>query len=206
MNELSMGEFIPFIERLRKVYGERAYPAERAEIVYKAFRYSRPEVVSAAIEEIIGEHMHAPAITKIREMLYIVRKRFGDQSDPWEPIRKQIFEIERNSSCNHCFGSGVFMAHLRSDIHAYQYCFGCHCRAGALAMQLPENRGKIKTWDLSSTLEWSHGFESEFERRSKTDGRALIREVFKSTDLNNILDLESAPKKSIESEMYDPDR
>lgn len=206
MNQLSMDDFIPFIERLRKVYGDKAYPTERAEIVYKAFRYSRPEIVSATIEEIIGEHMHAPPITKIREALYATRKKFGDQADPWEPIRKQIQENERKSNCPYCFGSGVFMAHRRDDSHEYAYCFACNCHGGSLAIQLPENKGKIQHWNLASGTEWSHGFESEIERTSKAAGRKVITGVFAKTDLNNVLDLKLQPKRGIEEEMYDPER
>lgn len=206
MTELSFDQFLPYVNRLAKVYGDKAFPRERAEILYRAFRYTREDVLQATVDEVIGEHMHAPSITKIREAMYLVRKRFGDNADRWQPIRDAIREREKTSSCGLCFGSGILMAHRRDDPRQYLLYFLCSCSSGELAIQLPEYNGKTHQWDELVARDWKHHFESDTPPTgTRTQAREVARLAIRNTDLNKAIGLKEAPRKPYKDDNWDED-
>jgi hypothetical protein len=205
---VTFDEFELSAGRLRTLYGEKAFPRERIEIIFRAVQYSSSKVWDEALNLIIGEHMHAPSLTKIKEALYAVRKTHGETTDAWEPIRDRIKATEKlpaDQNCGQCFGSGVLMAHRRADERKYLYCFGCSCPAGDEAMRLPENKSKIRQWDMSHRIDWRQEYEPETPRRpaSRQDARLAVSKLFVGHDLNVALGDKPAPKRRMNQDDYD---
>lgn len=180
-------EFEPAIARLRTVYGDKAYPKERVEVIFRSVKYSSSRVWDETVTELIGEAMHAPPLSKIREVLYLVKKRFNESSDPWQAQREEIRGLERTSSCRQCYGSGTLAAHRRSDPHEHLFVFSCDCYAGQVAIQLPENRGKIRQWDMGVAQEWKHGFEIIAPSGSRQAARTVTSSAISAADMNTAL-------------------
>lgn len=205
---MTFEEFEPTIGRLRAVYGEKAFPRERVDVIFRALHYVPIQVWAETLTELIGESMHAPPLSKIREVMYIVRKRMGHAEDMWEPVRRQIAELGMNPNpCDRCFNSGIFMAHKRTDEHAFMYCFVCDCRAGELAKKLPENKGKAREWSMPLAHDWRHDFEGELMggTASRNAARAAVSDAFRAGDLNVAVGQPMPPRRGYEADKWEAD-
>lgn len=197
-------EFQSELERMTAVY-RNAFPPERVAIIYRSIRYTPIDIFREAIDEVIGDSMQPPSLTKIREAIQVVRKRKGDFRDPWQAVRDELADLERqNPYCSTCFNSGTFMAKRRDDDGWYLYTFGCQCKAGGLAMQLPENRGKINQWNLKFAQTWIRESEAESLRpATKNEARAAVHEQQHSHDLNAAIGWTPAKKRKIDEDNWD---
>lgn len=201
---MTYDEFDSGLQKLSRVYGARYFPTERADILFKTFRHYSPEVWRDTIGEVIGEFMSPPALTKIKEVLYRVRKRYGDDRDQYSDIRDQIAALSKTSSCKKCIGSGVTMAYKKKDAHQYVQCFCCSCAAGDLAIHLPENRGKIRQWNIQIEKEWQNDFENVPDG-DRNEARAASSGAIAAGDLNVALTGMAAPRKPYKDDLWQED-
>lgn len=68
-------EFKREVDRLVKTYGPKAYPQERADLLWHEFRSVEAQVFTAAVSRLIGESAHAPLVPRIREVIAEMRER-----------------------------------------------------------------------------------------------------------------------------------
>lgn len=204
---MTFEEFQMGAAKLQRVYGEKAYPQERVEIIFRSVKYSSSKIWEETVTELIGEAMHAPPLSKIKETLYAVKKKFGESSDAWEGLRQQLRKLEQSSGCRKCFGQGVFLAMKRADPYQYQYNFICDCHAGTLAQDLPENK-RLRAWDMIIARDWRHDFEAvpDAPPNARQEARKAFTNVFQQTDLNVAVHLEPAPKRGVKSEHWETER
>lgn len=202
---MTLEEFQPAMDRLHAVY-PRAYPKERMDLVYRAMRYTSAAVWNETVNELIGDSMQPPSVSKMREVMYLVRKKFNEPGDPWEPLRQEIAGKVKASQCVKCAGSGALTAHKRNDPNQFEFTFGCDCEAGNLAMKLPENHGKIRQWNYQIAQEWRHAFESEPPQRpTREAARAAVRDLYRAGDMNSAIGFEPGPKRGSEADKWEAD-
>lgn len=153
---MNLEEFYRGMNILTDVFGDKAYPRARVDVIWRTLQHSPINVWLDAINGLIGDCERPPGLTKIKDTLYASKKKMnlGDD-DFWTPIRRQMEALQKvKNACNHCFGYGIISAHRLDDAQHYQYSFGCVCTAGNLAMQLPENKDKMRQWSISMRGEW----------------------------------------------------
>lgn len=202
-----MAEFQNGLIRLQRVYGEKAFGQERAEVVYRAVKYVPAEVWEETVTDLIGDSMQPPNLTKIKDAMNLVRKRMGRTSDAWQPLRDQLREIEKTSSCRKCAGQGVFNAHYRDDPSAIMWPFLCDCPSGAIARQLPEHkRGKIYEWTRQAEELMRHDFEGEPPHfATREHARSAARSAIRESDLNVAIGGKPAPPRAYKDDSWEPD-
>lgn len=197
-------EFGAQMQRLVSVYSDRAFPTDRIQIIWQAVKNYPDRTFQVAVDDIIGDCMQPPNLSKIREYLMAARKKTGDHADVWQPIRDQLAAAESAKNdegwCHQCFNSGTFMAHLKDDPHKYLRVFTCDCRWGELAASLPENKGKAPEWSVLTAKTWQRENATPPPRRPdeppKAEARDAIKSLFRSTDLRKTLDGNSGPKRA----------
>ena len=205
---MTYSEFEPTIQRLRAVYGDKAFPRERVEVVYRAVKFAPLDVWLETLNELIGESMHAPPLSKIRETLNIVRKRYGTTDDGWDWLRAEIKRCESiEPICPKCHNTGVLECYKKQDPHQYRYCMACDCNIGDGAIWLPENKGKIRQWRECDDDAWSIVGYSDVpppRRATREEARQVSIEMIKSSDLNRAIGDAPAPRRHYESDKWDP--
>jgi hypothetical protein len=199
-------EFEQSISRLKAVYGDKAYPKERVEMVYRAVKWTHLAIWEESLNEIIGDCIHPPTVSKIKEIVNLTRKRMSIDDDPFKNLRAEIRELEKTSQCRKCFGSGTLSAHRRDDEFQHLFVFGCDCAAGVKAMLLPENKNKIRQWNLIIEKEWRHDFEAAHDQGTRIEARRATANIFSSKDLNLAIGEKPSPKRESKDEMWEPDR
>lgn len=206
---MTFQEFEPTVARLRKVYTDRAFPHERVEIIFRSVKYVDIEVWNETLSELIGDAMHAPSLSKIKEVMNSVRKRMGRVDDGWDWLRGEIQErIHTQPFCPKCANSGVFSAYRKADPHQETFVKACDCFVGARAIWLPENKGKIRMWDLQQALEWAISCYSDVEMpaiASRQRARLTVVGAIKSSDLNTAVGLPTTPPRGYRGDKWESD-
>lgn len=205
-------EFAEQMQRIVAVYSDRAFPTERVQIVYAAVKNYPARTFQVAVDDIIGDCMQPPPLSKIREYLMAARKKTGDHADIWEPKREEIRKLERATNeqgwCHMCFNSGLFMAHRKDDPHQCLTVFLCTCKAGAIAAELPEHRGKTSEWTVLTAKDWRRDMEAEPPRRApdKPQVRNAVASLFRAKDLNRAIGNGPAAKRERDLDRdFDPE-
>lgn len=211
---MTLNEFEPSVVRLRSVYGEKIFPPERLDILYRAVQYVSLDIWTEALDLVIGEHMMAPNVNKIKEAVYAVRKTKGDTADAWEPLRERIRATQKlpeDKNCRQCWGGGTLYCYLKDDPHQYQYVKICDCAAGEVAAKLPENK-RLRKWDLIVAATWhidgvtDRNVSNVVEISPVKNLSGIIRNLSGTNDLNAAIGEPTPPKKKDQPNWWDTDR
>lgn len=130
---MNLEEFEFEMNRLKSVFGERAYPVEKRNLIFKDVRNWPITRFKGVIDEAITNMRYAPLKS---DMLEIYRSRF-----------KEYLGINPNKECKFCDENGFVAAMKGGQVWA----FGCHkCELGT------RKRGIARRWNDSET---DNGFE-----------------------------------------------
>lgn len=108
--------------RLEKVYGEKAYPGERKDIISRKLNMLDDNEWSDVVTEMIGSSKFAPMVDELLEAAkpIIQQKRFNQT----EMLKAQIEKRrDQNKTCHVCDDSGALMA-VKKDTNL-SYAFRC---------------------------------------------------------------------------------
>jgi hypothetical protein len=189
---MTLEEFEQGMNKLKSVYGDKAYPADRSDLILKIVKYSTPFVWMQTISEVIGEFTHPPPISKFKEVYYAMKKKYGDAGDPFATHRHSLEKLRKISECGKCIGGGIVYA-TRRDGKGASIPFACECEAGGIAHQLPEYRC-LTRWTQIIEDSWSHEFENLIDGTREL-ARANAKHAIRSSDLNAALGNASVPRQ-----------
>ena len=71
---MKLEEFIPGIERLRVVFGEKSYPNERIKTFFDELRGIEPRVWNQVVERLVKEEARPPLMKEIRLAIAATRE------------------------------------------------------------------------------------------------------------------------------------
>lgn len=143
---MTPSDFQKHVLRLAKVYGDRAYPQERVQLIWRKIGHRSERVLSSAIDMLIADSAQPPLLTKILEAVSAAAKTLGDSDDPHADLRLQIAEGQRRTNaCRKCHNIGTIRAYRKDKPGQPEEYLICDCRYGELAKQLPENR-RMPSW------------------------------------------------------------
>lgn len=156
-------EFTKEATRLLKTYGDKAFPQERLQLVFKKFQHYPSDLFAEVISEVIADCISVPNITKMQEYANVVKGRRQDvRVDPFAFARERILQKSKEqTTCRHCQSGGIVTAIRKGDPHNYEWDFLCNCGAGALCAQLPEHRG-LQRKDFGLEMEFVSKWSEEY--------------------------------------------
>lgn len=129
-------EFVDEAQRIRAVYGEKAFGPERAQIFFARFRGLSLADWRKLADFMIAEHTLFPALSR------------------WESACSQIVVAATAEpkveypACELCGATGAVIARRRGT--AYEFTFRCSCAAGAAARYT-----RIRTWSPDLIRAWA---------------------------------------------------
>lgn len=135
-------EFDAQIERMVSFYGDKAYPRERIEMIYRAVKYYHPEVWQLAVDMIIADCERAPMLSKIKEFLRLAQNQLPDKEtiDPNAHIRAQLNDAAKAARpCYKCFNTGLIVVYRKWQ-GLSEAALACNCQWGEVVTKLPEFR------------------------------------------------------------------
>lgn len=139
-------EFATQIKRLAATYGDRYYPMERVESLYKRFRKSSIIALTEAVTQLIGDEIHPPPMKKIVEAVAAAtRDLVLEDLHVEQRLRLTKMTSTYAVDCDKCACTGMVDYSRRSEHMRYRYVAICDCEAGRLAELFPENR-LAKRW------------------------------------------------------------
>lgn len=157
-------EFGFHMDRLKKVYGVKAYPDERTEQIWLRNKWRHAQVFSDAIDTVIGDNAHPPMLGKIIEAVAASQRKFPElEADPYKPIREQIHQATHEKSvCHRCGNTGVIEC-FRKYYGLTQSIMFCRCSAAEVARKLPDFRGArvVEAHDPFYVIFWFDPNKSE---------------------------------------------
>lgn len=137
---MELHEFSKHMERLKEVYGDRAYPEERIKIIWQKTKWRSEKVWEETTKRLIADSMQPPMLSKILEMYAIVQRDFPEiKTDPYAHIRDELRLKAQKPSCTRCGGHGTLVAFKKYN-KLQSTSLICNCYCGGLAKKLPENR------------------------------------------------------------------
>ena len=71
---MTLEEFIPGMEKLRVVFGEKLYPQERVKMFFDELRGTPPRVWDLAVERLVKEEARGPMMKEIRLAIAATRE------------------------------------------------------------------------------------------------------------------------------------
>lgn len=122
-------EFLEELERMRETYGEKAYPKERADILFEKLKWLEPLEFRAIVSELIANNAHAPMLGKFEEVTRAFKQKNSARSE-------EAFQawLSTQPWCDFCGRQGFILARLRGDtITAHPFAFRCSCDIGERA-------------------------------------------------------------------------
>lgn len=131
------------IDRLKAVYGDKAYPDERVSMIWKKMKWRHPDVLEMAVDQLIADNQYAPLLNKILEAAVAAERAHPElRIDPYAEVRIELSNRRRESTqCHMCWGVGIITAY-RKDLEGHPgEDLLCTCYSGRLAEKLPEYRG-----------------------------------------------------------------
>lgn len=139
-------EFTSQIARLTRAYGDKAYPPERTQLIWRRVGHRHEKLLEVAIDNLIADSMQPPMGSKIAEAVYAAAKLYPEMdSDPYAEIRAEIKAGQQRHPCRKCYNWGTVRAY-RKDIQGFpEEWLLCDCRYGDLAERLPEYR-RMPKW------------------------------------------------------------
>lgn len=138
---MTRGEFASQVKRLSATYGERFYPMERVESLYKRFHKSSILALTEAVTQLIGNEIHPPNMNKMVEAVAAATRDLVLE-DPHAEQRLKLSTMTAAYAvdCDKCACTGMVDYSRISEDKRYRYVATCDCEAGSLAERFPENR------------------------------------------------------------------
>ena len=169
-------EFIEQVGRLRRAYGEKAYPMERVALIWEKFRHRHLTVFGEAISIAIASHLQPPLLDKLRDALKVAQDKYPQlATDPYDETRKLLSEAQANpNACHKCEGHGIIIAYRKDKPSRYQEQLICDCRCGGLARELPINR---------AYPEWLHYYDHYYVLETDSKASEKLAECAHIADL-----------------------
>ena len=133
---MNISEFKSQIDRLKSVYGERSYPEEREEIIWREMRYLLAFEFERIVSELIGTNATAPMLTKFREAKFDLGRKNAGTDD-----KELSAWIDAQPNCSLCNKTGAVLAKRKADM--YQFAFMCSCALGQ------RKHPRLPRWDIS---------------------------------------------------------
>jgi len=115
-------EFLPKISILQKVYGEKAYPAERVSVMWNKFKCLTYQEWSAGIDRAIASNRWAPMMPQLEDVF------INEINKSAQLNRKMIVSKATNGICKHCKNTGIVMKTRARDM--IEFAFRCTCPLG----------------------------------------------------------------------------
>lgn len=84
---MTQEQFIAQIDRLHNVYGEKAYPKERMDVIWEKVRHTSREQFERAITQLIGECFSPPALSRILDATGTLAKTPKQHHDELESFK-----------------------------------------------------------------------------------------------------------------------
>ena len=173
---MNRDEFLTGIESLTRVYGDKAYPPERIDIIWQRVKYRHQVVWFEAIDNLIADNPHAPLLKKILDECSTVQHNHPELSnDPYKSFREELAKAQHEGSqCLSCLNTGVITGY-RKDIEgnpAQEML--CTCHLGSIAQKLPENRA-LPFWRIG--FEKTYMKHAEWLRRA--DGLERYQHIYR---------------------------
>lgn len=139
---MTQQEFDLEMNRLVSFYGDKAYPTERIDLIYKSLRWQHPEVWNKAVDLAMADSEKAPLLAKLTEFVNRAKSMLPDlkADDPYAPIRAQIDEAMKSKNpCYKCGNSGLIIAYRKWQ-GLSEAVLACNCQWGDVAVKVPEYR------------------------------------------------------------------
>lgn len=96
-------EFMIELDRLKSVYGEKAYPEERVKILWNEFKTYEIARFKKAVDFLVAENFNAPPISKIRDAMF------------YTPNASSALKQAPDYDCSWCGQSGVVTVFRKKD-------------------------------------------------------------------------------------------
>lgn len=120
---MNHAEFSKQMDRLREVYGDRAYTAERVKLIFRQVQDESASWWLKCVDYLIGVCRQPPLSMEINEQLLIERER------KWESSKhNQLEPIKSEWNCWCCKGTGVFICSQK--MQPGWWAFRCACEKG----------------------------------------------------------------------------
>lgn len=119
---LSWAEYIPQIERLKEVFGDKAYPEERVKSLYNAVRGLTLQNFTKIVTDLIDSKRQAPLKPDFQEA---ARKYLADNENR---IRAEMEARWAGRACRWCGNSGAVFLTRKSNGH--EFAVTCSCEWG----------------------------------------------------------------------------
>lgn len=117
-------EFSEGIDRLKDVFGDRAYSPERVKLIWKLVGREDRIFWHQCLDQLIGSSRQPPLLQEISQILYESRAK---RSSETKKIAKEE-SWEFRYSCDFCYDNGVYLANKKG--HTGEWAFRCHCEKG----------------------------------------------------------------------------
>ena len=118
---MTQQEFQSQVERLKSVYGDRAYPDERVKLLWSAAGSLPGDWFRRTVDSLIGGMRQAPVLSDFQEAIGAERERVW-RSQKAAQLSAKVMDFAR---CSWCGGNGVVLAR-RKDDHT-PWAFKCRC-------------------------------------------------------------------------------
>lgn len=120
-----MLEFNEQVNRLRSVYGDKAYPDERVRLLWREVGSLSSAWFESAVSGLIQSCRQAPLAHEFSPMISDERERVYRKQKEKELVTREITSY----SCEYCKDMGVFLC-IKNDDRSVPYVFRCHCARG----------------------------------------------------------------------------
>lgn len=159
-------EFQMGIDRLKSVYGEKAYPKERTEIIFTKVYLIKSAQWNHVVATLIASARYAPMLEDILK----AARGFIEEANKGEEARRRLILEQRKAegkTCRHCDDSGLISAYKRET--SYSFSFRCPDEQ-CIAAQLNCNKHDVR-WSEDYAATYLPVFASDkhtdhFERAS----------------------------------------
>lgn len=121
---MTNAEFITQMERLARVFGERAYPTERTRLIWEQVSWLSEVSFARIVDDFIGSSRQPPLMPEFRDAIELERARIRGQENvipddrPWE----------RPHACGYCYDTGAMLCEKRGAPGVWA--FRCACAIG----------------------------------------------------------------------------
>lgn len=148
-------EFDTQMNRLKSVFGDKAYPDERATLLWRDVRNLSGRWLEGAVDQLIASCRQAPLSSEFGPLIGIERERVAKL----EKDHAAIHDWNQPYKCEFCRDRGVYLCLLNGDRSA-PYAFRCHCPRGQ-----NDQRRQIPQYKQSHAKEGFTYYEVDWARR-----------------------------------------
>jgi len=141
---MNLNEFERQMDRLKSVYGDKAYPDERAELIWKEMRYLPVHQFEEIVGEMIASSAQAPMMGKFREAKQDLGRRHASEYE-----QRDNDWTDTQPDCHDCDKTGSIVATLNRNQTIYA--FRCPCPIGE------RKHPKLPKWGVHLFSEYTPG-------------------------------------------------